>query len=292
MPPPTPKIPANRPATSPTTIRIPTRFDTAGIVAVVDGQLAQLVAPLTSDPRHGAVVCDIDGTLAPIAPRPEKARVPASTLKLLERLVGTYSLVACVTGRAAADARRMVPVEGVAIAGNHGLEVWKDGGVKLEPRAAKYLDAVRAAVVMVENDGLLQEYGCHVEDKGITFSIHFRNSPRTDHAIRYLEAQIIPKIERAKLEASFGRMVLEVRPPVPLDKGSGVRALRGRRSISQLLFAGDDRSDLDAFAEATIKIAVASKEAPAELIAAADAVLAGPAEVVELLRHLADEPTR
>ena len=131
-----------------------------------------------------------------------------------------------------------------------------------------------------------------MEDKGITFSIHFRNSPRTDHAIRYLEAQIIPKIERAKLDASFGRMVLEVRPPVPLDKGSGVRALRGRRSISQLLFVGDDRSDLDAFAEATIKIAVASKEAPAELIAAADAVLAGPAEVVELLRHLADEPTR
>ena len=71
-------------------------------------------------------------------------------------------------------------------------------------------------------------------------------------------------------------MVLEVRPPVPLDKGSGVRALRGRRAISQLLFAGDDRSDLDAFAEATIKIAVASKEAPPELIAAADAVVAGP----------------
>ena len=79
-------------------------------------------------------------------------------------------------------------------------------------------------------------------------------------------------------------MVLEVRPPVPLDKGSGVRALRGRKAISQLLFAGDDRSDLDAFAEATIKIAVGSKEAPPELIAAADAVVAGTPEVAELLQ--------
>ena len=237
-------------------------------------------------------MCDIDGTLAPIESRPDKARVPAATLKLLGRLASTYSLVACVTGRAAAEARLMVPVEGVAIAGNHGLEVWKDGAAKLEPRAAKYLEPMRTAVVMVENDGVLREYGCSVEDKGITFSVHFRNSPRADHATRYLETQIVPKLERAGLAANFGRMVLEVRPPIPVNKGTGVRALRGRRAISQLLFAGDDRSDLDAFAEATIKIAVASREAPPELIAAADSVLQGPAQVVELLRYLADEAAR
>jgi trehalose-phosphatase len=254
----------------------------------VDGPIAQLVAPLIADPRHGAVVCDIDGTLAPIESRPDQARVPVATLKLLERLASTFSLVACVTGRAAAEARLMIPVEGVAIAGNHGLEVWRDGAAKLEPRAAKYLDAMRAAVVMVENDGVLQEYGCSVEDKGITFSVHFRNSPRADHATRYLEAQIVPKLERMGLAANFGRMVLEVRPPIPVNKGTGVRALRGRRAISQLLFAGDDRSDLDAFAEATIRIAVASRESPPELIAAADGVLQGPAQVVELLGYLAD----
>ena len=258
----------------------------------MDGHIAQLVAPLIADPRHGAVVCDIDGTLAPIESRPDQARVPATTLELLERLTSIYSLVACVTGRPAAEARLMVPVEGLAIAGNHGLEVWKHGAAELEPRAAKYLDAMRTAVVMVENDGVLLEYGCSVEDKGITFTVHFRNSPRADHATRYLETQIVPKLERAGLEANFGRMVLEVRPPIPVNKGSGVRALRGRRAISQLLFAGDDRSDIDAFAEATIKIAVASKEAPPELIAAADGVLQGPVQVAELLAHLADEATR
>src|SRR6478752_5507066 len=68
--------------------------------------LADLVATLAADPRHGAVVCDIDGTLAPIAPTPEQATVLPAALPELERLVERYTLVACVTGRPAAQARR------------------------------------------------------------------------------------------------------------------------------------------------------------------------------------------
>jgi trehalose-phosphatase len=253
----------------------------------VDERLVRLVAPLVADSRRSAIVCDIDGTLAPIVATPEQARVPKTTLNVMEQLAGRYGLVACVTGRPAAEARRLVPVEAVAISGNHGLEVWRDGDVHLAPQAAKHRDAVREALVMCQNDGLLPELGCKVEDKGITFTIHFRNSPRPDHALRYLEAQIVPKLERAGLAASFGRMVLEVRPPVPLDKGSAVRRLRGRKRISELLFCGDDRSDIDAFHEATVRIAVRSPEAPAELLELADAVLDGPREVAELLRHLA-----
>ena len=79
--------------------------------------LADLVATLAADPRHGAVVCDIDGTLAPIAPTPEQATVLPAALPELERLVERYTLVACVTGRPAAQARRMVPIPGVAISG-------------------------------------------------------------------------------------------------------------------------------------------------------------------------------
>ena len=134
----------------------------------------------------------------------------------------------------------------------------------------------------------LGELGCQVEDKGITFTIHFRNSPRADHARRYLETQIAPKLERAGLAYNYGRMVLEVRPPVAVDKGAAVRRLRGRRRIDNLLFVGDDRSDLDAFREATIRVAVHSAEAPRQLLDAADAIVEGPGEVVELLNHLAD----
>ncbi|HEY8859170.1 MAG TPA: trehalose-phosphatase, partial [Gaiellales bacterium] len=184
----------------------------------------------------------------------------------------------------------LVPLEAVAISGNHGLEVWRDGAVHLAPQAAKYQDAIHDALQMVRNDGLLPELGCQVEDKGITFTIHYRNSPRADHARRYLETQIAPQLERAGLAYNYGRMVLEVRPPVAVDKGAAVVRLRGRRRIDNLLFVGDDRSDLDAFREATICIAVRSAEAPRQLIEAADAVVDGPLAVIELLNHLADDP--
>src|SRR5207237_3566053 len=134
----------------------------------------------------------------------------------------------------------------------------------------------------------LPEPAGHAEHKATTFTIPYRNSPRPDHARRYLETQIVPKLERAGLAYNFGRMVLEVRPPVAVDKGAAVVRLKGRKRIDHLLFVGDDRSDLDAFREATIRIAVNSAEVPKQLIQAADAVVEGPQAVVALLEHLAD----
>ena len=249
-------------------------------------ELASLLAPLLAEPRRSAVVSDIDGTLAPIVPTPEEARVPPRALAALEALCGRYALVGCVTGRPARQARALVPAECVAISGNHGLEVMHGNDVTVVPQAARYLDAVREALLVVENDGLLPELGCRVEDKGVTFTVHYRGSPRPDHALRYLEAQIVPKLDRAGLAWSFGRMVLEVRPPVAVDKGSAVRRLRGRKRITNLMYVGDDRTDLDAFREATIKIAVRSAEGPPELVEQADACVDGPEQVVALLASL------
>jgi trehalose 6-phosphate phosphatase len=86
-------------------------------------------------------------------------------------------------------------------------------------------------------------------------------------------------------------MVLEVRPPVDAHKGTAVRALVARTGVRRALYAGDDRTDLDAFdglegLELGLRVAVASPEAPAELLAAADLVVEGTAGVVELLRRL------
>src|SRR5205085_3093558 len=70
MPPPTPNNPEKKPAARPMPTRGSFGLRTAGIVAAVDERLARLVAPLVADPRHSGVVCDIDGTLAPIVSRP------------------------------------------------------------------------------------------------------------------------------------------------------------------------------------------------------------------------------
>ena len=89
----------------------------------------------------------------------------------------------------------------------------------------------------------------------------------------------------------WGRMVLEVRPPVEADKGTAVAALVTRAAVARALYAGDDATDLDAFSgldglELGVRVAVDSPEAPPALLAAADVVVDGPRGVLGLLRAL------
>src|SRR6266550_2609406 len=86
------------------------------------------IAVLADSPERTAILLDVDGTLAPIVPRPEEAAVPAETRAELERLARRYRLLAFVSGRTGDDARRMVGVSEAAYVGVHGLE--------LEPEAA------------------------------------------------------------------------------------------------------------------------------------------------------------
>jgi trehalose 6-phosphate phosphatase len=93
------------------------------------------------------------------------------------------------------------------------------------------------------------------------------------------------------LVARFGRKVLELRPPVGAHKGTAVVHLLGERGLTRALYAGDDTTDLDAFdalrgLELGVRVAVSSAEGPPELREAADVVVGGPAELLELMRSL------
>ena len=87
---------------------------------------APVLAELRSEPELAAIFLDVDGVLAPIVARPEDARVPDETRRELERLRDVYGLVACVSGRMGADAARVVGVDGLVFAGEHGLELAPD----------------------------------------------------------------------------------------------------------------------------------------------------------------------
>jgi trehalose 6-phosphate phosphatase len=87
--------------------------------------------------------------------------------------------------------------------------------------------------------------------------------------------------------------VLEIRPPVDADKGIAVRTLLAESGAARALYAGDDTTDLDAFAglraaglEHAVCIAVASEEGPPELRDAADLVVPGPEAMAALLARL------
>lgn len=228
---------------------------------------------LRDAPERAAVLLDVDGTLAPIVERPEDAAVPEETREVLRDLVARYALVAAVTGRPGQLGRKLVGVEGMEVVGSHGLELDREA------------DAWRAR---------LQEFGrtveWPVEDKGLGLSYHYRSHDEPDLARAELEL-VAERARSAGLRARFGRMVLELLPPIDADKGTAVRALLEGRRLARALFAGDDTTDLDAFGaveelEVGVKVAVASDEAPPQLLARADVVVAGPVGLVELLRTL------
>jgi trehalose 6-phosphate phosphatase len=233
-----------------------------------------LLSRLAAEPDRAGIVLDVDGVLAPIVPRPEDAAVPPETRRELERLLALYGLVACLSGRAGEDAAAIVGVEGIRYVGNHGLE--------LDPHADRWREQLLAFVATVD---------WPVEDKGLTLSFHYRLADG-QAARAYLES-VAAEAREAGLHARFGRKVLELRPPLALDKGTALRQLLQERGLRRALYAGDDTTDLDAFRgldeerlDVAVRVAVASDEGPPELTVRADLVVDGPEGVLELLRAL------
>jgi len=232
------------------------------------------LARIVAEPEHAALFLDVDGVLAPIVPRPEDARVPPETRAELVRLAGRYALVACVTGRPSRIARTIVGVEEVTYVGEHGLE--------LDPAARAWAEPIHRFAAGVARPGL--------EEKPTSVAFHYRTAPDPEAARAALEP-----VAAAALAAGFrtrwGRMVLEILPPVDASKGTAVRALLERSGLLRALYAGDDTTDLDGFAaldglEAAVRVAVVSDEGPSELGARADIVVGSTEAFAEFLRRL------
>jgi trehalose 6-phosphate phosphatase len=264
----------------------------------VPGDVAQLIMPLRDDPRSSAILCDIDGTLAPIVPEPERARVPPETQEALRVLAGRFALVACVSGRRAVDARRLVGVDELTYAGNHGLELLHpgEGEVELDPAAGGASLPARDFIGTLDAVAL-GEAGMTVENKGPIQALHWRTA-RDGGAAEQRAREIAAGAEAVGLVAHWGRKVLEIRPTGEVNKGTAVRRLVGSRRVQRALFAGDDRTDLDAFdalraavAEGSLRSAVclgiSSEERPRGLAESADALLGGLGAFVDVLRSLA-----
>jgi trehalose 6-phosphate phosphatase len=232
------------------------------------------LARLAEDPSHAAILLDVDGVLAPVVPRPEDARVPAETQAELRALWSRYALVACISGRATEDARRIVGVPELVYVGNHGLEL-AAGAEEWARRLGEFLATVTWA---------------QTEDKELSAALHFRDADDEGAARADLDA-IADRARSAGFVARYGRKVLEIVPPLEADKGTAVRQLLGQRNLQRALYAGDDTTDLDAFRaldglEIGVRVAVATDEAPPGLREAADVVVETPDDVLSLLKLL------
>ncbi|MGH7483578.1 MAG: trehalose-phosphatase [Longimicrobiales bacterium] len=241
---------------------------------------------------------DFDGTLAPIVPRPADARIVTESRTAIRRLVARGDThVAVVSGRALDDARARLDIEGLYLAGNHGLEIEGPGVARQQPEAAAARPALvacaaRLAVALADHDGV------EIEDKGLTLSVHYRRatSPGAGDSVRAAVARVC---DDPALRASDGKMVVEIRPDVDWDKGRATRFLLdtlGGDAAAELpaIFIGDDRTDEDAFralrdgpgSGVVLREAVLVSAEPGEDTAATCAVRS-PDDVARLLDALA-----
>jgi trehalose 6-phosphate phosphatase len=231
---------------------------------------------------------DYDGTLAPIADRPDEARPTSALLTLLSQLVQRPNLVVTiVSGRSLPDLRSLLPVQGLMFIGTHGCEV---GTVDGKTRLLIPGGVVSLAIARLHQEiapTLINAPGLFLEDKRYALALHYRQAqPQDAWAIEeFLAAVRAYQRKGITLEVIHGKKVIEVRP-VGSNKGKAVQfLLAGEHAQTLPVYIGDDTTDEEAFlalSERGITIVVA--ESPRA--SAAQYYLNDTAEVLRFLSTL------
>ncbi len=224
--------------------------------------------------RPAALLTDIDGTISAIAPTPFEAVVHAEALLALERLTDLLEAVAVVSGRAPADGAAMVGLGALTYVGNHGLERIVRGAPWTHPVAEAARPAIAAALAEIQ-------VGVHaagaapwliIENKGVTGTVHYRLAEDPEAAAALLNPLAAVAAERHGLRVAPGRMIVELRPALAVNKGTAIRELAADLGLRGVVFFGDDVTDVDGFVAlralrdeglaATLSVGVLAAETP------------------------------
>ncbi|MBZ0166209.1 MAG: trehalose-phosphatase [Candidatus Omnitrophica bacterium] len=193
---------------------------------------------------------DYDGTLTPIVATPELAIISDDMRELVKK-AATMHTTAIVSGRATADVRSKVLVEGIYYAGSHGFEIVDPAGAVHQNAQAAEIRATVEQIFAQLTTRLSDIPGALVEDVKYTISVHYR----------LVAEEHFPKIEAAvndilkeypQFRRTSGKKVFEIRPDIPWDKGKAVewilRELNFTVDKNIAIYIGDDTTDEDAFA--------------------------------------------
>ncbi|CAN5871765.1 trehalose-phosphatase [soil metagenome] len=192
---------------------------------------------------------DFDGTISNVANSPGEAVLAANAEDALTALGESLAVMAIVTGRSADDARTLVSGEHVSIIGNHGLERITEFGRVVHPDALPQIDQIAQTVALIRQE-LAEDaatQGALFENKGLSASIHYRQTPDRDAArLRILD--LVKREAQARgLHVTEGRLVIELRPTVSVNKGTAVVEVITELGLRGSVYIGDDVTDLDAF---------------------------------------------
>ena len=189
-----------------------------------------------------ALFLDLDGTLAPIAPRPQDVYLDEGHRALLQRLSQHLGgRLAILSGRTIVDVDRILGGVIVPVAGVHGLERRTAGGVIHQTDPSPGLAAARSVLraYVAEQPKLI------LEDKGLSLALHYRGAPERGSESRNLADRLA---QAHGLALQPGDMVVELRTPGP-HKGDALAAFMAEPPFACAVptFVGDDRTDEDGF---------------------------------------------
>jgi trehalose 6-phosphate phosphatase len=195
-----------------------------------------------------ALFVDFDGTLAALQRRPQLVVIGVTMRRALIRIRDCLAgRLAVISGRDIDTLQRLLAVDGIGLAGVHGLER-RGAGNKLRwhrphPSAAMRLACDELHAVMALRPRIL------IEDKGVGVAVHFRDAPDLATVVREATQRVAA---RHGLTVQAGKMVYEVCEPGP-DKGAALRAFMAEPPFAgaRPIFVGDDETDESGFAAAT-----------------------------------------
>jgi len=203
-------------------------------------------ALLAARRRTLLVALDLDGTVAPIAPHPDLARVPRAALRAIERAAkGRNVRIAIVSARPRSDLRRLVPVRGVLLVGQYGL----DGPLAPPRRVLARLRKGCTSVTRALEERIRSIPGALLEPKGLTVAVH-RGQVKSAEARRTLrEALRSVASGEAKWERFVPMPGAEAVDFVPRghDKGKALKALLALLKPGAVVYFGDSGGDEPAF---------------------------------------------
>lgn len=197
------------------------------------------------------LLLDFDGTITPIAKRPQEAELSpemARVLKLLSRKKGFK--VAIISGRSLSDLEEKIGLRSIIYVGNHGLEIARGRERFIYPEALESIPTMRKLKKSLKRE-LKSIKGAILEDKRVGLAVHYRMVKNSDlqRLRRVVGAILRPFEEKGKIRIGRGKKIIEAKPPIIWDKGKATIFLLDsfRREKPLSIFLGDDRTDEDAF---------------------------------------------